>query len=775
MLLVRWVPFASVHEGCVRRLHGGYAHAALALFMLISLAACQTIERITAIDTPARSATEDGKTRPFGAYSRLADPSGPAPIQAGTTVLGSGEFVGDPALAGASRTPRRSERGSYTLNLIDATVAEAAAAVLGDIFGVNYTVDSKLDSRITVQTSSPATRREIAELFEAALRGIGAAIVQNGSVYRVVTADQAAMGARFSLAENIGQVGIGNSLKVVSLKYIAAAEMKRILDPIASFGGVVRVDGARNALVLSGTEQEIASMEEAISVFDVDVMRGMSFAVVPVRAVEPEAVVEDLNNVFGANKEGPMSGMVQFVPNKRLKTILVISKQPQYLAEAQQWIRRLDEQAIGTRRQFYTYVLRNRQAKEVVEVLNSVFASETAVPDPAARAGVAAAPPRVGVGPSATTMQTALTATAAPPVGQAFDIFGGVPFGRAPSRSLTILDQTEGGIRSDESGGSGATGFGAGGGDGEPRIKIVADPSQNALLVLASDADYKRVERVIANLDVIPNQVLIEATIVEVTLNDDLRFGVRWFFQNKSGKHTGIFSSAIDGAVSSVFPGFSYLFKNVGAQVTLNALNDVTRVNVLASPSLMVLDKKTATLQIGDQVPITTQSAISVITPGAPIVNSVAYKDTGVILSITPRVNESGRVLLDIEQEVSTVTRTTSSNIDSPTFGRRRVKTTVVVNDGEGVTLGGLIQDRATQAATQIPILGDIPIIGNAFKDKQNLVEKTELVIMLTPRVVRDLNEAQEVTAEYRRKVEAFAPSRDQGRRLLHNAKRTLQ
>jgi len=199
----------------------------------------------------------------------------------------------------------------------------------------------------------------------------------------------------------------------------------------------------------------------------------------------------------------------------------------------------------------------------------------------------------------------------------------------------------------------------------------------------------------------------------------------------------------------------------------LNALNDVTTVNVLASPSLMVLDKKTATLQIGDQVPITTQSAVGVLTPGAPIVNSVA---------VTPRINEAGRVLLDIEQEVSTVSRTNTSNIDSPTIGRRRVKTTVIVNNGEGIALGGLIQDRSTQKATQVPVLGDIPIIGNAFKDKENSIEKTELLIMLTPRVVRDLNEAQAVTEEYRSKVEAFAPRpRSPVQKIKHNAARVVE
>jgi general secretion pathway protein D len=312
--------------------------------------------------------------------------------------------------------------------------------------------------------------------------------------------------------------------------------------------------------------------------------------------------------------------------------------------------------------------------------------------------------------------------------------------------------------------------------DGEPRIKLVADVPNNALVIRATQADYKRVERVIANLDIVPNQVLIEATICEVTLTDDLKFGVRWFVRSKGGTQAASFTSALDGAISSVFPGFSWIYKAGSTQVTLNALNTLTRVNVLASPSLMVLDGRTASLQIGDQVPITTQTATSVITPGAPIVNSVSYKDTGVILTVTPRINEAGRVLLDIEQEVSSVTQTTSSNIDSPTFGRRRVKTSVLVNDGEAVTLGGLIQNKKTFTADQVPVLGNIPIIGNAFKDKDDKIEKTELIILLTPKVVRDLTEAQQVTSEYRRRIGEFAPRRrDPVRQFEHDVKRTLQ
>jgi general secretion pathway protein D len=446
--------------------------------------------------------------------------------------------------------------------------------------------------------------------------------------------------------------------------------------------------------------------------------------------------------------------------------MLIISKQPHYLTEAQRWVQRLDEQGVGERRMFHTYIVRNRQAQDLVSVLNDLFAGEAAGEGSRSIAPSSREPAN---GNGAAPVVTAALATGG---GSSKDVISsafeaGLP---RPSQAFASVPLGTG------AGGEGAsTGFGAGSG-GEPRIKIVADPSQNALLILASASDYKRVERVLANLDVIPNQVLIEATIAEVTLSDDLQFGVRWFFQNKSKSRSGGFSDLINGAVGSAFPGFSFVAKAAGGQITLNALNAVGHVNVLASPSLMVLDKKTATLQIGDQVPIKVQSAESVTSPDAPVVNSISYKDTGVILSITPRINESGRVLLDIEQEVSTVQRTTSSGIDSPSFARRRVKTTVVVSNGESITLGGLIQDRHSQIDSQVPVLGDIPIFGNAFKDKQNIVEKTELIIMLTPRVVRDLNEAQAVTDEYRRKVELFAPQpKPPGKKILHNVRRVVE
>jgi len=251
---------------------------------------------------------------------------------------------------------------------------------------------------------------------------------------------------------------------------------------------------------------------------------------------------------------------------------------------------------------------------------------------------------------------------------------------------------------------------------------------------------------------------MLEATIAEVTLSDELEFGMRWYFGNESNR--GTFTDLAGGSVSSAFPGFSYFFSGVAdVGVVLNALSSLTKVNVLSSPTLMVLDNRKATLQVGDQVPVVTETANSVTGANAPIVNSVELRDTGVILSVTPRVNDSGRVILEIQQEVSDVIATTTSGIDSPTIRQRKVATTVAVSDGDTLALGGLIQERKSTVKTRTPLLADIPIIGTAFRAKSSDAERTELVIFIRPRVTRDLGETRRITREFREQMSIADPS----------------
>ena len=480
----------------------------------------------------------------------------------------------------------------------------------------------------------------------------------------------------------------------------------------------------------------------------------MSFAVVPVKTPQPEKMVDELKAIFAADKEGPLKGRVRFIANTRLGAILVVTSQPSYLPRAQTWIRRLDAKAAGSERQLHVYQVQNRPVAELATVLQSMFANEMKVVKPPTRS-VSPRSKQAGFSGSSARSPGAGGATPDIDQGAAVGLRGVSPGNDLQSLQRALNNEPEA-LAPDaiEPSSSSSSSNGAG---GEPPLKIVADETKNSLLIMANERDYQRVLRVIQGLDVVASQVLIEAVIAEVTLNDKLQYGVQWQL-SKKGTPTASFSNALTGGVASVFPGFNYAVNAASIASTLSALNAITRVNVISTPSLMVLDNKTARLQIGDQVPITTQTATSTVTAQTAIVNSITMQDTGVILSVTPRINESGRVQLEIEQEVSAVVKTTSSGINSPTIQQRRVKTTVVVNDGEVLALGGMIQEQADKTSNQIPLLGDIPGLGAAFSNREDKVKKTELVILITPKVVRDGTESRLVTEEYRRKMHVYMP-----------------
>nr|WP_315766702.1 MULTISPECIES: type II secretion system secretin GspD [unclassified Bradyrhizobium] len=737
---------------------GAYWFRALALPVAMGLSACQTIEDATSSFawSPAPSsgaAHAQVAVRQLKATDR-SDRIVGSPLLGDTrgglaTILeGSGRFIAEPATGTIDGSDEATD--GVTINLFSVPAPQAAKTILGDILGVKYIVDPGIEGKITIQTPKPVARSTVIDLFQAALRANNAVIVNSRGIYRVVVADQAMLAATYGTEEGAGSGDvIGSNLKVVQLKYVSASEIRRVLDPIAPRGGVVRIDDARNLITLSGNRQEIAAMMDAIALFDIDTMKGMSFAIVPVKTSQPEAIASELKAVFASDRDGPMAGMVRFLPNKRLGAILVISPQVQYLRRAESWIKRLDTQALGTEKQLFTYAVQNRRAKELVDVLQSMFNDDGS-------AGVG----RRMVAPNYqdATLQSSPPAAQAP--GQSTNGPGFTSGIRSGSGSFGgSIGRTSGVPLSGEgTAGSAVAQLGKDGENEGPRVKIVADEAKNAILIEATQADYRRVLQVIGQLDQMANQVLIEATIAEVTLNDELQFGVEWYLQHKKSSET--FSTAASGIVSSVFPGFSYAIAAGNVAATLSALNAITSVNIVSSPSLTVMDNKTAVLQIGDQVPITTQSATSTLTANAAIVNSVSYKDTGVILSITPRINESGRVLLDIEQEVSSVANTTTSNIDSPTIRQRKIKTTVVVNDNDALVLGGMIQDSKSVGRSQIPILGDIPFLGNAASNKDNILTKTELIVLIRPHVIRNLDEARTVTDEYRRYMAIEGPHR---------------
>lgn len=273
-------------------------------------------------------------------------------------------------------------------------------------------------------------------------------------------------------------------------------------------------------------------------------------------------------------------------------------------------------------------------------------------------------------------------------------------------------------------------------------LRIVPNIQNNSLLIYANGEEYQFIRDALDKLDQPVAQVLIEATLAEVTLNDDLQFGVNFSVLTGSATQTNIVNSNNGTATPlSTFPGFSVSIIGSSASVILNQLESKTDVRVLSAPKLLTLNNEPATLQVGDQVPVITQQSQSVTASDAPIVNNIELRDTGVILQVTPRVNDSGTIILDISQEVSDVTPTTTSGINSPTIQQRRIASTVATRSGQMVALGGLIRNASSKTKSGIPILSQIPIIGGLFGQQKTTGKRTELIILITPTVIRTKEE----------------------------------
>ena len=725
----------------------------------VALGACALSSEQLSLPGPIGSSSPGS---PVGAAGQrpgvlLSDPAASASAEA-RVYKGSGEFTGEAAATDQTRGPVNAVASEgaagVTLNLAGATAAEAAKAILGDILKVNYTVSEKVQAKVTLNTAEPVSKDALLGIFESLLRSEGAAIVVDNGLYKIVPSNEAA--ASTLITSGTPPTRAGLATQAVSLRYVAAAEMERILKSVAPQIAIARVDAARNLLMLSGTPSELASMRETVSVFDVDWMRGMSVAIHPIETSDPDAIAQELDTIFANDRESPTKGIVRFVPNKRLKSIIVISSRPEYLNKAAGWIKRIDLVGAEAEKQVHVYHVQNRPAAELALVLQKVYVSQgqTRAQQPPAqppsadpfdslsqpadlqpdRSPGASGGSTVGLLGEPQPLPTFATEVRSPntsrPAVSVTDPAAAAPAATGTTETASIQrlpdDRTSG-------------------------IQIVADEPNNALIITATSSEYKRLKQILSRVDVAPNQVLLEATIAEVTLNDNLKFGLRWFF--KHGNNQFKLTDSLIGAVAPALAGFSYFLNTPNVQVALNALSAVTDVNIVSSPSMTVMDNKKAVLQIGAEVPIVTQQAVSVIAPAAPIVNAVSFRNTGVILSITPRIGDNDRILLDIEQEVSEAVQTQSSGIDAPTITQRRIKTTVAVGNGESIILAGMMQDKTTNTKQQVPLVGDIPVLGNLFKNKDNTIARTELLIAITPQIIKDPNQMRAIATEFRDKM----------------------
>jgi general secretion pathway protein D len=643
-------------------------------------------------------------------------PAAPAPTAPDGPHVRATILPGTPPTPPAPPPVRVLQSGDISLNFPGVAVGAVAKSVLGDTLGLPFTVDPSVHATVTVVTPKPIRRDAVLPFLEQALANAKLVLAKRNDVYTIAPAEAAR-----AQAPVVGPADTGYGNETVTLKFVNADQIKKVIDPLAP-GAISAVDAAHNTLVVSGTSAQRAALRDLVAQFDVDWLKGMSFGLfVPqrtdARLIAPE--LEKLLNGPGA----PTAGLVRLITMDRLNGMLAITAQAKYLDDVRRFVEVLDREGESAERNMFVYHVQNGRAADLARVLNSAF-------------GFASGPDVSGTEAPDLVDHSAPAPTTLPPTPPR------PPVPQAASKTS-------------------APGTGAGGrGDDQNAISITADETNNAIVVFATPRNYARIQSALTKLDVPPLQVLIDATISEVSLNHALQYGLQWSFQ--SGYNSGALTQGTTSVPVQNFPGFSYLYQGANFQATFNALKTITDVKVLSAPKVIVMNNHTASLEVGDQVPISTGTAVSTISAGAPIVNSIEYRDTGVILKITPRVNAGGLVLLDIAQEVSDVQPLSvaqkTSGIDSPTIQQRKIATSIAVQDGETIAIGGLIRNQVDKGRSTVPVLGDIPVLGHLFGDTTGGLVRTELVVLLTPHVVRTPEDARSITDELREKLREAAP-----------------
>lgn len=651
---------------------------------------------------------------------RMQAPPPPTPMAEGvqTTIVG-GETPPPAPPRGAP--VRQTPKGNIEFNIPSADVRTLARIVLGDTLGIPYSVSVEGDVDVGLATPGPVSRQQLIELFEAALKKANLAMVWQGSGYRIMTVAAAqAEGTSF-----LPDRGFGT--ETVLLQFANAAELRKLLDSVVP-GAVQQVDDARNALVIAGTAAQRKAAHEIIAQFDVNWLRSMSFALYVPQRTDSRLIVPELERLINA-PDAPTRGMVRLIGMDKLNGVIAISAQRQYLEDVRRWVEVLDREGTNNEARLFIYRVQNGRAKDLVKTLNSTFGIGGDSIDSASDQNGSGSGTNKGDGIDP------------PPAAQ--------PAG-APRRNGAGF-------------GDGAAGNG--GAAGALKVRVSADDINNAVVVYGSTHDYAIVEDALRKLDVVPMQVMIEAAITEVGLNDDLRYGVQWNFQT-GNSNFALVQGSDSASPTRILPGFSYFYSNNNdISATLNALEERTQVKVVSAPKLLVLNNQTAALQVGDQVPIQTQSSQSTIGTNSPVVNAIEYRDTGVILKITPRVNASGSVLLDVAQEVSDVSTTKSSSLNSPTISTRKISTTVAVQDGQVIALGGLFRNSQSFDKNGLPILSRIPVLGSLlFGTTSNTQRRTELIVLIKPHVLRNPDDLSAITEEMRAKISTLEPFKTKGR-----------
>lgn len=626
------------------------------------------------------------------------------------------------AAQNAQNAPRG--KGEFSLNFDDADLGEVAKVILNDILGQNYVLSPKVVGKVTLQTTHALSREELLPTLEMVLSMNNAALVKDGPIYHIEPLNDALYSANFSSSR---QGKFGYQVRVIPVRNVAVDNVAELIKPLLPEKTLLSLDKQRNLMVVSGAADELARVVDMVNTFDIDILKGRSFGLFSLAHVDAETLIKELDEVFYKKAKGEEGEFFRFIPIERLNAILAISHQSHYLRDIEQWIMRLDRANAANGGGVNVYKVQHVDAVDLAATLNDIFGNASS---------------------TASSRHDKSTKLAGDK--KAGELTNKVSDNKSAFDTKKTRPQ-----RNVSSGNSEAKIANIG------DVRIVADEANNSLIIVATAQEYDIIRPILNQLDVMPLQVLVDATIVEVTLTDNLKYGIQWYFNHSNGGQNILQSNDLGalaaGAATGGF-GYSFLSKSGDIKAVLNAQASDNNVNVISSPSLMVLNNQEASIQVGKEISLMTGSLGSLNsvnnTNGASnnVFSQQQQRKTGVKLKIKPRVNANGLVTMEVTQSVEDP-GAIPANGTNPSILTREINSSVAVQSGETIVLGGLIKDNNTDDNNGVPLLHDIPVLGTLFGSKTKSQDKTELVVLITPRVVKSRQDAGLITDEFKRKL----------------------
>ncbi|RMN41382.1 proteinral secretion pathway protein D [Pseudomonas cannabina] len=683
-------------------------------------------------------------------------------------IKGNQRFIRQPAAAPAARP---GETGDIVFNFTNQPIQAVINSIMGDLLHENYSIAQGVKGDVSFSTSKPVNKQQALSILETLLSWTDNAMIKQGNRYVILPSSQAVAG-KLVPEMRVAQPSAGMSARLFPLRYISATEMQKLLKPFARENAFLLVDPARNVLSLAGTPEELANYQDTIDTFDVDWLKGMSVGVFGLQRASVGELMPELQKMFGPESGMPLAGMVRFLPIERTNSVVAISSQPEYLHEVGEWIHTIDEGG-GNEPQMYVYDVRNMKATDLAKYLRQIYGTGAIKDD---------SPAKVAPGLRTTTLSSLNSSgggaggmsSSSGLGGNGSGMSSGGAFGSSQGLNNSQNSANSESEGDDQSGGdsdsasqddSGSAGNGK---SLDASTRITAQKSSNQLLVRTRPAQWKEIESAIKRLDNPPLQVQIETRILEVKLTGELDMGVQWYLGRLAGNSgtTGNVTNTpgsqgsigTGGAALAATDSFFYSFVSNNLQVALRALETNGRTQVLSAPSLVVMNNQQAQIQVGDNIPIS-QTTVNT-NASATTLSSVEYVQTGVILDVVPRINPGGLVYMDIQQQVSDADNSANSTDlnGNPRISTRSVSTQVAAQSGQTVLLGGLIKQDNAESVSAVPYLGRIPglkwLFGNTSKSK----DRTELIVLITPRVITSSSQARQVTDDYRQQMQLLKP-----------------